>query len=202
MTDKTFPYGAIYKIYTQINDFYYIGSTNTPLSVRLKRHKLNPPSKKTKEWFEDVGVDNLIIIAMVEHKDITKKALKRFEDDEVKSHLGQEFCLNRNRIYTTLEEKREREKKWRESNKEQITDKSKQHYESNKEQILKQHRKYRENNRELMLRLYRTRNDANKEQTKQKITCPICNCEVRKVDFPRHEKTQKHKLNLQETKSI
>jgi hypothetical protein len=48
-------------------------------------------------------------------------------------------------------------------------------------------------------RVYRaTRKEAIAEKGKtERVRCPICDCELRKSDLKRHERTTKHRLNLQ-----
>jgi len=250
MTDeRIYANGYIYKLYSHINEFYYLGSTHTTLRQRKRKHlqKNARVNQRVNDWIEDVGTENIKIIELHKYEDLTARQLKINEDNVIKEHLGKEHCLNCNRVYRT-------QKEWREDNKEQIAEKKKQYYEDNKdkikqyrednkEQILDQKKQYRQTNKDKIKQYYKDNKErikqytednkdkiaekkkqyyaANKEQKVenqkqyyaanreqilekqgQKINCPVCNCEVSKNHFTRHEKSQKHRLNLQEVKTI
>ena len=204
MEDKIYKTGRIYKLYSHINEIYYIGSTHNTLRHRLYGHKSfsNRVNKKVSDWIEDIGVDNLQIEELHKYEDLTAKQLRTHEDNVIREHLGKEHCLNCRRVYLTEEEKKEYEKQYYEENKDQILQQKKQYREDNKEQIAEKSKLYREANKDKIVKRDKQYYEANKEKIAEKITCPICNTEVRRSGFARHEKTKKHKLNLLEVKTI
>jgi hypothetical protein len=79
------------------------------------------------------------------------------------------------------EKRRERQKEYREENKEKIAEKQKEYRERNKEKIaVKKKERY----------------EKNKEKIAEKVHCDVCNCDIRKDNFKRHEQTKKHLKNL------
>lgn len=75
--------------------------------------------------------------------------------------------------------------KYYEANKDTLKDKFKNNYLNNKENIDNKAKEYYENNKDII-----------KEKLKVKKHCDICDCDVRKADFTRHTKMQKHLNNL------
>ena len=178
-TDKRYPNGTVYKIWSHINDYFYIGSTFMPLRCRKSSHK-NTKVEKMRQWFDDAGWENLKFDVIETYKDITKRELNKYEDDEILKHKGDDNCMNCNRAYRT----------------------GKEYYQDNRDRINEQKKKYYEENRDRIVEQRRRRYERNKNNMLEKITCSICDCEVSKTHFTRHEKTKKHKLNLQEVKSV
>jgi group I intron endonuclease len=58
---------------------------------------------------------------------------------------------------------------------------NKDYYANNKDKINERKKEHYENN---------------KDKMKEKVKCEVCDCEVRKGDFTKHKKTQKHKDNM------
>ena len=198
MTEKIYKNGYIYKLYSHINECFYIGSSHMPMKSRIFYHKHQPVNKKVEAWIEDIGADELKYEVLATYKDITKHDLRKYEDIEVRKYLRiDDNCLNCNRVYTTIDERNERKRQtteqWRVEHKEQCAKRMREYrknnadkfkiYETrrNKDIRSKQAKQYRENNKEQLA-----------EKRKQKIICPVCNCDVNKAHFARHEKTMKH----------
>ena len=85
-------------------------------------------------------------------------------------------------------------------------ERARKYKENNAESVKEGHAKYRANNRDMLnqrrrdLRAteeYRTKErERAKELGKVMYTCEVCNCEIKKWQRSRHEKTKKHKDNL------
>ena len=143
MTERTYPNCTVYKLYTLMDDYFYIGSTNVLPSVRLKRHKIRPPSKRVEEWFDRVGFENILIVPLAKYKDLTKVELRIKEDDEVRKYLKKDDkCLNCIRAYTTTEEKKEQNKHWKTVNSEHIAKQGREYRQQNRERIIEQRKEY------------------------------------------------------------
>ena len=84
------------------------------------------------------------------------------------------------------ERKQDINRQYRENNKEKVSEPRKQWYENNKDKIKPKGKEYRENNKYLI-----------QEQTSVKVFCE-CGCELRKGDIPRHKKTDKHKRLMEQ----
>ena len=168
--DKVYKVGRIYKLYSHINEYYYIGSSNGTLRDRMYNHKQGTTSKKMKEWINDIMWENIKIIELKVLKDVTKKQTKIVEDEIIKNCLNNEHCLNCIRAYITNKErkdylidyhnnhkdhKRNYDKQYRDENhiaikgkkkleyekdRDKIKDRSKKRYENNKDQILEEKR--------------------------------------------------------------
>ena len=157
---KRYSNSYIYKLYSHINKFYYIGSTHNTLRHRKNVHlSKNRVSQKLSDWIDDVGKENVKIMEVQHYQDITFHERLRYEDDEVKKHLEDEFCLNCRRVYLTEEErinkdkeyhsteqwkikKRELDKKYRDSHKEEAKEYKKQWHQDNKERLNKKSKDY------------------------------------------------------------
>jgi len=136
--ERIYKNGTIYKLYSHINEFYYIGSTHTTTRQRKQQHlrKNTRVNKRVSEWIDDVGGDNIKILPLHTYTDLTSTQLRIFEDDEVKQHLGKEFCLNCNRAYRTEDEKQEYHKQYRKDNREKILEIAKKYRENNPEKVI------------------------------------------------------------------
>ena len=69
--------------------------------------------------------------------------------------------------------------------------KEKQYREDNKEKIKEKDKKYRDNNKEEINKKGRENYELNKEKMKEKFTC-LCGGTFRKDSKSKHEKTVKH----------
>jgi len=169
MEDKIYKTGRIYKLYSQINEYYYIGSTHNTLRHRLYGHKgvSSRVGKKVSDWIDDIGADNLMITEIVAFTNLTKKQLLIHEDEEVKKHLKLEFCMNTNRVYIAPEDRSEYRagylKQWMGNNKDHKQDQDKRYRESHKEELKEYFKLRYENNKEAIAEAGKQRYEANKE---------------------------------------
>jgi hypothetical protein len=110
------------------------------------------------------------------------------------------------------ENNKEKIKEYRENNKEDLLkkkreydlknrEKNKEYYENNKEKINEQKKEYRKKNKEYFKEKDKKKYENNKEQilekAKEKVTCE-CGCEVTKTHLPRHKRTNKHLVLMNE----
>ena len=120
---KTYPTGYVYKLYSHISELFYIGSTHSPMKVRMYLHRGSPKGKKLTEWFEDINFENVRYTILSEHKDITRSDLLKIENEEILKYLNKDVnCLNCRRAYALPAEYRIRNR-----------DKSKQYWHLNKD---------------------------------------------------------------------
>ena len=86
-------------------------------------------------------------------------------------------------------------KEYYQKNKEIINNRAKEHYQDNKEKINERHREYYQKNKEGTNEYYQKK----KEKRKEKIECEVCNCKITNGSKLRHNKSQKHIRNLNNT---
>lgn len=183
----------IYKICSDFGDDMYVGSTTNQLSKRMATHRSDyrqwKQGKKGKcssyDIFDKYGVDNCKIILVEECKCNNKNQLRKKEDEYIRNM----DCINKNKAFITDEEKKQYKQQYYEDNKHNILEQVKQNYEQNKDNKLQQMKQYYEQNKEKLL-----------EQMKQPKHCDDCNCEIRKSDFKKHERSKKHINNLNKKK--
>ena len=206
--------GKIYLIRNKNNDnLIYVGSTiEEYLSKRLQKHKyqkncslycfINNPENNTTwddwyiELYEDYPCDNRLQLCKRENEIIRERATI--------NKIG----------FRTEEMRKEKEKEYRETHKEEIKERTKLYVENNREKVLKKKAEYNEKNkeyklnymkerykqkREEILEYERQRREKNKEEInnkkreygKQKVNCECGSC-IR-VDYKSdHFKTKKH----------
>ena len=212
--------GLIYKIVCNdlnIKQCYYGSTTN--FDQRVKDHKKrcnsnidkNRNCPKYKFIRENGGWQNWKMIIIQYFPCNSKRELERAERYEM------EQDDNRLNVYLpsrTSEERKYRDqesnKKWRQNNKEILSEKNKKYrqdnkeilsekykdfYEKNKEQILEKGKKWYEKNKEKILENKKEYYENNKkeilERQLEKVTCD-CGSIVAKHSLTRHKRSQKH----------
>jgi len=128
-----------FKIYKLLcdNGYFYIGSTISPLSTRLKNHKKDAKISKSKlyTYINSIGWDKVKIILIEELNSINKTELLEKEYEYIRkenSHL----CLNTNIFNDKVQRinnRKEYEKQYEKNNKEKIKLRKKIYYQNNKE---------------------------------------------------------------------
>ena len=179
----------IYKI-TDVgcNECYY-GSTVQPLSKRIGQHRSHYSLyKKGKAsfvtsfiLFDKVGLENCKIELVETFECKSKEELHQREAYYIRNNE----CVNKvnpGRIHK--EYQKEYQKEYREENQDKLKEYQKEYYEENKENIKEQQKEYREENKEKLKERY-------KEYGSQRVTCDICNKEMRKDSLTKHKKLHK-----------
>ncbi len=173
---------TIYKIYNDIDEDTYIGSTTQTPSRRLNKHKsdsktISPKTGKMRQSLLHVKMR----LTGVEHFSIEIIEQYAYIGDETERFvLEQDYIdslqptLNQKRAYLTDEERKEYKKEYREENKEQIKEQNKKYYEEHKEEIIQKVHEYR----------------------KQPYICLICNVSITRHSKARHERSNQHITNL------
>ena len=243
MPTRDYSHGKIYKLCSDVDEYFYIGSTTNGLPQRLGRHRsdaIRAPDRRVYKHFNVIGLDNMKII-LIEKCSVNDKAeLLRCEDQHIRQHFNNALCLNIRKAvanpddykankaeYDKIYRQDNKEYKdfyaeiYRENNRDQRLQYFKDRYEGNKEQILQKMVGYRERNSELIKerkKQYHIRNidtiherkreyyqqvkDRISEKNKATVHCLICNEDVTRINFKRHERSAKHQLNLQEVKTV
>jgi len=214
-----------YYIYKIVSDdcpeFIYVGSTKS-LTDRKYSHKqtCNKPNKRNHNCKvyqtirENGGWENWRMVIVEECGDISKIQARIREE-----HFRMEFNANMNscKAFISEDDKKEREKQYREDNKDTIKEQKKQYYETNKDKLKEHMKQYYEANKDKFKEINKQYHEANKdtrniyfkqyreanknkinekseiinEKQREKVTCE-CGCVVCKNFLSRHKKTQKH----------
>jgi len=206
--------GKIYLIRNKDNEnLIYVGSTiEIYLSKRFQKHKshkhcslyqyINNPDNETNwsdwyiELYEEYPCENKLVLCKRENEVIRQLATI--------NKIG----------YRTEEMKKEKDKEWRENNKEIIAQKAKEYVKNNREKVLKKKAEYNENHKEYknnyMRERYKEKRDEllekakqyiennrekvlekKREYGKQKFNCECGSC-IRIDNKKDHLKTKKH----------
>ena len=167
MDSNNFKKIKVYKIVSKNGECeMYIGSTETPLSHRFSRHVYSYLYYKNKcsckDLFDKYGVDGCEIKLIAEHSVTSNE--EKYKWERLYYELYKDFCINKNRPYTSEEEKkkqvRELQKEWYNKNKEYKKTKS-------------------------LLRYYKNNNEF--------VNCSHCNKEVKSISLKSHMKSMKCK---------
>ena len=163
--------GKIYKLVNDIDDEIYVGSTCSPLYVRLAGHKMTSyctPKRQVYAHVLKIGWENVDIVLIEEFPCDSKMQLhkrERYWIEELKPSLNKSIPTRTAAEYRKehKEERRAGKKKYRENNREKVLADKKKYRENNREKVLADKKKYRENNREMILEKKRQYRDENKE---------------------------------------
>lgn len=181
--------GKIYRIVNTENETVYIGSTCQTLSQRFTRHEYK-------------GNGNKIILIENYACNCREELLMR-EQQVIEEYSN---LLNQVRAYCSPEQRKERDKKYREANREYFKEYCKERYQANKDKIKEQIKEYREANkdkRKEQTKKYREANkdkinakkkeyyQANKEKIREKVQCEFCDSLVCKDGLKSHQETKK-----------
>ena len=165
---KDFSKGKIYMIRCNKTQLIYIGSTTKQyLSQRMGKHKSHYrdwTNSKTNYCgsFEIIKNGDYVILLVELYPCKSSDELRMREQYHIDLNGG---CLNKNRAYTTTEQRLKYEKEYNEAHKEEKAEYDKEYRKENKAQIA--------------------------EQNKVKITC-TCGAIISKCKKSRHIKTKKH----------
>jgi len=179
--------GIIYKIVCDLDEsFCYIGSTTSSLSDRFCKHKYEYKTKRNimciHPYFDKYGVENFKIIEIKKYLVCDKHHLWAYE----LLHMLNNKCINSRKPFNPLykieikPKKKIYHKKYRDENKEKISQDKKLDYEKNRDKILDRVTKYRNENKEII-----------KKKKNKKITCE-CGSIVQNSNMARHKKSEKH----------
>lgn len=172
----------IYKICDNSNTNIYIGSTCQSLNKRMAEHRAKYKAYLSGKYdfvksFDILknGDYSIILIENVENCTNKEQLLRR-----ERHYIETLDCVNKVIPGRTIKEYYI-----------DIKETKKQYYNDNKELIKEKIKEYQKANKKTI-----------KEYRQEKITCFHCNCEFRRDKKAKHEKTNKHKLNLTNNENI
>lgn len=204
MSNNKYENGKIYCL-TCIDGYYYIGSTILKLSYRLSNHKYmsKNPNKNNTNLYKHInliGWENVKIELIEDYPCDSISELQEREDYYIKQakNNNDKYCLNINRAFISIEEKKEKmsiyynnhkddilnyAKKYREENEDNIkiykefynivnankrNDYSKKYAEENKEKVENYRKKYYEENKEIIIEKNKQYVENNKELVRKR----------------------------------
>ena len=185
--------GKVYKIINENNEIVYIGSTAQKLCKRYSTHEYKSPNHK--------------IILIENYPCNSKEELCMREQQIIEQHNN---LLNQIRAYQTKEQRKEqkkekdklyrennkdiikqKQKEYRENNKDILNQNKKEYYENNKDIINQKNKEYYENNKDIINQKKKEYYENNKHIINQKVKCEYCNCELNKSSLKTHQKSRK-----------
>ena len=191
----------VYKLFDQINQYFYIGSTISTLDNRLRLHKRDSKINNSKvyTYFNLIGWNNVKIVLIEEHCLENRNQQMRVEDNVIMIHIDNEKCLN---SYRAQQNKTE----WKKNHKFEIYNYNKMYCAEHSQHVKEYMAAYREKNKTLLKENKRKYYILNKdrikekqreyfENCKQKLTC-ICGSVIASGSKASHEKTKNHQNNL------
>lgn len=194
--------GKIYRIIADDTNKCYYGSTIQTLYSRFSKHKERKDNCVSKEMF----IYQNPIIELVENWPCDSN-LELIQREQYHIEQNKDIAINKNRAYSTPEEKKQQEKDHYKTNKEKIINRSANRYINKKEEILEQMKEYREKNSDIIKarkKAYYEKNKINinanvdKEQRKIKNKHYYDLNKIKKLKLKTDQimKDQKHKLEL------
>jgi GIY-YIG catalytic domain len=107
--------GRLYKIESNVDGCFYIGSTRQELRTRLKNHKSkskDPDRQQTPlyVYFNRVGWEHAEIQLLAEFDSIADSELLELEKIEILTVINDEHCLNKSRPIRTPDEKKQQDR--------------------------------------------------------------------------------------------
>lgn len=139
--------GYVYRIEDTLGlDIHYIGSTCKSIHERFVDHQYkyydwikNKENKKVDNisiypYFKEYGIENFKVELLGEYDINDKTELRKLEQDKIEDNG---YCVNKNRAYSSFDDKKEKHKEYRENNKDKIKEQTKIYRENNKDEINK-----------------------------------------------------------------
>jgi len=194
--ERDYSKGKIYKLVSDVNDEFYIGSTATSLAKRKYWHKTKGRQMPgVKAIFDEIGWDEMKIILVEEWPCENNDQLRqreRYWFDALKP------TMNIRRPWVTEEERKEtnrklaRERYQRPEVKQRQRERMHEWYENNKERYQRPEVKQRQREYEQRPEVkQRKREYNNRPDQVQQIQCP-CGSTVQQRCLQRHERSRKH----------
>ena len=197
--DMDYSKTIIYKIVCKdinINDSYVGHTTNFTKRKNLHKHSCNNENNKKYNYYvyefvrNNGGWENFNMIEIEKYNCNDKlEACKRerYWIETLKASLNKVIPTRTDKEYREDNKNKisETKKKYYNENKDKLSRNEKEYYNIHKDEILEKNKKYYNINK----------NEIN-EKRKIKVHCDICNCDIRKTDILRHNKSAKHQNNL------
>lgn len=191
----------VYKISSPHTNDIYVGSSTKNEKTRFKehdsaynKHLTDPVKTKYCYSFEIMRLGDCEITVLERVNVNTKKEL-RMRENYYYDTLDN--VINKNRPFSTPEDAKKREKKYREEHQIAIKERKKNDYEKNKEKYQEKNKEYYETNKEEIHKHAKIYKEKNKEKIKLNKNKPIncvCGMTIQNSNLSRHKnKSEFHK---------
>ena len=181
---KDYSKGKIYRIWNEIDDRIYIGSTCQTLAQRMGEHRrsMNKVTKmkyRIYQIMKEIGVEHFKIELLEECECENNDQLRKREGElireykpELNSRIEGRPVQEAKKAYREANKEHVREiaKIYEESHKDSIRERKQKYYQDNKERISEREKKYREDNRE---RINARKNELNRLKRENKKSIEI-----------------------------
>jgi len=199
--DERYKRGKIYTIRCRYDDsLIYVGSTIDSLAKRMGGHRRTPDHRATSLYKLVEGDWNNWYIELYENYPCNnKQELERREGQVIREIATINKCIAGRTLkeyyLDNRDELLEYQKEYNNNNREKIAERMKEYHRNNREKLLEKKKEYRNNNLDKILekdnKYYQHNRDQILEKKKEKITCNVCGCEIRKYEIKRHQRTKK-----------
>ena len=154
--------GKIYRIISNETEIIYIGSTTQPLTKRMAHHKTLMKCSSA----EILQYPDADIILIENYSCNSKEELKSREQYHIDDYRANGFnVINKNRaIGLDRDRLKNRQKEYREKNKEIIKEQMKEYYHGNKGQFHKRSKEWKEKNKEKIKEYYKDYHQKNRQE--------------------------------------
>ena len=130
--------GRIYKIWNDVNDSIYVGSTTQRLSSRMRGHRhscKNNPNMKLYQAFNELGIHNFHIELIEKYPCLDRESLLAREGYYIRKFNSHKIGYNKNVAGRNT-------KSYYKDNQQQILDNSKAYYKKHRDRINEQAKQY------------------------------------------------------------
>ena len=190
-----FQKAKIYKIWNNTNDKLYIGSSCSTLGNRMAKHRYNARNSTENSLLYDemrrLGIDNFFIELMEETPCENIEQLRAIEGKYIRKY----GTLNKIIAGRT-------NKEWFDENREYKREMDRMYRQSHKEQNSENCKKWRENNKEYKSQKAKEYRAKNEHIIKQSHMCEICGGQYQSKAKLKHQRTDKHQQALENLNHI
>lgn len=191
METNKYSRGKIYRIYSDVSNKIYIGSTIQPLSKRMGLHRSEKNETISRTMIQEDGIENCHIVLLEDYPCENKEQLLMRERYWIETI----DCINKRKSILTQEEQVDYNRQWYEENREKLSEHKKQYYQENHDKILEYAKQYRQENHDDILeykkQYYQKNRDEISEKGRQTHTCE-CGSTITIRNISRHSQSLKH----------
>lgn len=171
---RSVSHGKVYKLYSDVDQYFYIGSTIKTLKRRLDTHKRAAETMTSKVYnhFNRIGTNEMRITTLEEVTGLSnRKALRIVENTYIEEHRENPLCLNTNLAFIDRNDPAYRHS-----------------INKRKRELRKQtgsHKKYYLEHKDAYAKYARDNKVKIQEQIRVKTTC-ACGAEIRRYYYKTH----------------
>ena len=200
-----------YRIKSLVDGKTYVGKTKKTLDKRLQIHRdnlkkyLNGKSDRCgsfeiiKDKLEGVDYDIELLKEFDIETDLDSRIIEQIYIDE--ERIDNIACCNINNAYTSKEQKKEYNKDYRESHKDEFAEYHKKYYQDHQEELIEYQKEYRGKNKAALAEqkkiYYQDNKTAILEKKNEKFKCLLCDGRYTRSHKAVHNNSKKHQAFIQ-----